>query len=81
MSTTTPGQIPIGGGVLVRVAEDGKTVLEVRPLANSCMMAEPAETKNSVMMVISNYALDSPSAAQVFLMWRLPYKPKDTVTP
>ena len=70
MSTTTNGVVPIGGHVLVRVADDAKTILEVKPLAKSCGMQPGADDKRVVALEFINLALDSPSAAQVFLMLR-----------
>lgn len=70
MSTTQPGVVPLGGHVLVRVAGDGKTVLEIQPLAKSCMTGEGSDDPKVVSVGITDLALDSPSAAQVFLMWR-----------
>lgn len=70
MSSTQAGVVPMGGHVLVRVAGDGKTVLDVQPLAKSCMTGEGSDDSRVVSIVITDLALDSPSAAQVFLMWR-----------
>ena len=70
MSTTQKGVVPMGGHVLVRVADDGKTVLQVQPLAKSCMTGEISDDPDLVSIGISDLALDSPSAAHVFLMWR-----------
>lgn len=70
MSSTTKGDIPVGGHVLVRVAEDAKTVLEVKPLAKSCNVQPGGDDPRIVSLMSSNLALDSPSAAQVFLMLR-----------
>lgn len=70
MSTTTKGNIPVGGHVLVRVAADTKTVLEVEPLSKSCNVQPGGDDPRAVALEFSNLALDSPSAAQVFLMLR-----------
>lgn len=70
MSTTKKGDAPVGGHVLVRVADDTKTILEVEPLAKSCNVQPGADDKRAVAFEFVNLALDSPSAAQVFLMLR-----------
>jgi len=70
MSTTQKGVVPLGGHILVRVADDTKTVLQIQPLAKSCMTGEITERPDINSVGLTDLALDSPSAAQVFLMWR-----------
>ena len=70
MSTEKKGEIPIGGHVLVRVADDAKTILEVEPLSKSCGIQEGGDDPRIAAFEFTNLALDSPSAAQVFLMYR-----------
>jgi hypothetical protein len=79
MSTNVKGEIPIGGHILVRVADDAKTILEVKPLAKSCNMQPGGDDPRIVMLEFSNLALDSPSAAQVFLFLRY-QKPVAVIT-
>ncbi|MGH7238881.1 MAG: hypothetical protein ACREHG_02325 [Candidatus Saccharimonadales bacterium] len=70
MSSNKKGVAPLGGHVLVRVARDAKTIIEVKPLAKSCMMSLNTDDKHVAALEFSDLALDSPSAAQVFLMLR-----------
>jgi hypothetical protein len=70
MSSSTKGVVPVGGHILVRVADDAKTILEVKPLAKSCGIDPGADDPRAVAIEFTNLALDSPSAAQVFLMLR-----------
>ncbi|MGH8398673.1 MAG: hypothetical protein ACRETA_10585 [Gammaproteobacteria bacterium] len=70
MSTNKVDEVPIGGHILVRVGGDAKTILEVKPLAKSCMIATGENQKRVVALEFSDLSLDSPSAAQVFLMYR-----------
>lgn len=70
MSTTTKGEVPVGGHVLVRVADDAKTILEVKPLSKSCNIQPGGDDPRAIALEFTNLALDFPSAAQVFLMLR-----------
>jgi hypothetical protein len=69
-AATDPGVIPLAGHVLVKVKAETFEVLERHPLSNSCMEVEKKEEGELKALVLSNKALDRPSAAHIVLMLR-----------
>lgn len=73
LASDKPKMVPEAGHVLVRVAGDGETILEVRPLSLSCNIAD-ASDPSIVGLGFINLVLDSPSEVQVFtyLRYKIP---------
>ena len=69
LATDKPKMVPQAGHVLVRVADDGKTILEVKPLSLSCSIMDASDPRIVGLSSI-NLVLDSPSEVQVFTFLR-----------
>ena len=69
LATDKPKMVPQAGHVLVRVADDGKTILEVKPFSLSCSIMDASDPRIAGLSS-SNLVLDSPSEVQVFTFMR-----------
>ena len=69
LATDKPKMVPQAGHMLVRVADDGKTILEVKPLSLSCSIMDASDPRIAAL-ASTNLALDSPSEVQVFTFLR-----------